>query len=171
MNDARKDILDDFIEQPKPTTIGKRVAAAIIDGLILTVILIVMFNLFGERYETTTTITSSSDQGSTTNEVTTSSGWQLEGWPTLAFMVCWFFLVPFNEGRSGQTIGKKIVGIKVICSNGDPVSISRSFFRHLFDGVDCFFLIGLIIAWLNLGKRIGDLVAGTYVVDGPVKLA
>ena len=168
-----QDLLDDIvIAQPKTTTIGKRIGAALIDGLILAALLIIIFNLFGERYEqtTTTTTTVSTTPGqtnpTTTREVTTSSGIHLEGWPVIGCLVCWFFLIPFREGRGGQTIGKKALRIKVIRSNGDPVGIGPSFVRHLFDVIDCLLLIGLLIAMSNpQQKRIGDFVAGTRVVD------
>jgi len=172
MSEVPQDILNDFLEQPKATTIRKRIVASILDGLILMVVFIIMGNLFGERYEETTTKTTTiaSPAGqvdrNTTTEVTTSSGFHLEGWPALAFMACWFFLMPFREGTSGQTIGKRVLGIKVVRSNGDPVNVGISFIRHLFDIVDCFLLIGLIIASLNPQcKRIGDLIAGTYVAE------
>jgi uncharacterized RDD family membrane protein YckC len=59
-----------------------------------------------------------------------------------------------------------ILRIKVIRQNGGPASVGTSFVRHLFDCIDCFFLIGIIIAATNAKRaRIGDLVAKTYVVD------
>jgi len=42
MNETQQDILNDFIEQPKPATIGKRVGAAIIDGIILIIVFVVL---------------------------------------------------------------------------------------------------------------------------------
>lgn len=42
MNETQQDILNDFIEQPKPATIGKRVGAAIIDGIILIIVFVVI---------------------------------------------------------------------------------------------------------------------------------
>ncbi len=90
-------------------------------------------------------------------------------------MIGWFFLIPFSEGRTGQTLGKRALGIRVLKQNGEPANIGLSFVRHLFDGIDCFFLVGLIIASTNKErKRIGDLVAGTYVVEktiAPASLA
>jgi uncharacterized RDD family membrane protein YckC len=98
--------------------------------------------------------------------VETSTGFKLTGWPMLAFMVCWFFVIPFMEGMTGGTIGKKLLRIKVIRQDGQPSTVGTSFVRHLFDFIDCFFLIGLIVALTNVNRaRIGDLVAHTYVVD------
>ncbi|HEX9512928.1 MAG TPA: RDD family protein [Puia sp.] len=171
MSDVQQNILSDFIEQPESAKFGKRIAAAMVDGLIILIILIIMGNLFGDRYEATTvttTVSSTTEPGkSTTNrEVETSSGFHLSGWPAFGYMVCWFFIIPFMEGKTGQTIGKKALAIRVIRKNGDPSTIGSSFVRHLFDCVDCFLLIGILVAVSNEKRaRIGDLVAGTYVVD------
>jgi uncharacterized RDD family membrane protein YckC len=169
MNDVQESIFTDIIEPPQKTTIGKRIAAALIDGMILFAILIVMGHFFGDRTERTTTTTissvSPSTNSTTTREVSTSTGIHLSGLPALGYMICWFFLIPFMEGQTGQTLGKKALKIKVIRLNGEPTNIGVSFLRHLFDVIDCFLLIGLIIAASNpKNRRIGDLVAGTYVV-------
>jgi uncharacterized RDD family membrane protein YckC len=161
------DILSDIVQAPPVAPIGKRIAAALIDGAILLVILAIMGNLFGERYSTSTTITTTTaDTTITTNNFTRSSGFYLTGIPALVYMIGWFFLIPFSEGRTGQTLGKRALGIRVLKQNDDPTNVGLSFVRHLFDGIDCFFLIGLIIASTNKErKRIGDLVAGTHVVE------
>ncbi len=161
-----EDILSDIVQPPPVASIGKRIAAALIDGAILVVIFIILGNSFGERYSTTTTTTSTTSESSvTTQGVTTSTGFHLTGLPAVVFMIGWFFLMPFSEGRTGQTLGKRALGIRILKQNGDPANIGLSFLRHLFDGIDCFFLIGLIIAITNKERRrIGDLVAGTYVV-------
>ena len=165
-----QDILSDIVQPPPIASIGKRIAAALIDGAILVAIFIVMGKLFGERTtNTSTTITTISGTSVTTNDVTNSTGFTLTGIPALIYMAGWFFLIPFSEGRTGQTLGKRALGIRILKQNGDPANIGLSFVRHLFDGIDCFFLIGLIIASTNKErKRIGDLVAGTVVVEKQV---
>ena len=170
MNETQQDILNDFIEQPKPATIGKRVGAAIIDGIILIIVFVVLGNLFGEHiYKTTTSAaTTSSGDGTpnTTRETTTSSEIRLNTLGTVVYIGCWFLLLPFKEGRGGQTIGKKALGIKVARSSGGTVNIGISFLRHFFDFIDCFLFIGLIVAASNpQHKRIADNIADTYVVD------
>jgi len=171
MNETQQDILNDFIEQPTPATVGKRVGAAIVDGIILTVIFIVVSIFWGERYHvvTTSTVNTTTEGGTpqTNREVTTSVGIRLNGTGDVIFLACWYFTMVFLEGKYGQTIGKRVLRISVIRVNGDPTYIGISFLRHLFDIVDCIFLIGLIVAASNpQHRRIGDLVAGTYVVDG-----
>ena len=166
--DTPQDILSDIVQPPPIASIGKRIAAALIDGVILLVIFVVLGSFFGERNTTTTTTTTTIMSGTsvTTNDVTHSTGFTLTGIPALVFMLGWFFLIPFSEGQSGQTLGKRALGIRILKLNGDPANIGLSIARHLFDGIDCFFLIGLIIASTSKERRrIGDLVAGTIVVE------
>src|SRR5882762_10020771 len=150
MTDTSQDILSDIVQPPPIASIGKRIAAALIDGAILVVIFIILGNSFGERYSTVTTTTSTtSDTKVTTSNFTTSTGFHLTGIPALVYLVGWFFLIPFSEGRTGQTLGKRALGIRILKQNGDLANVGHSFVRHLFDGIDCFFLIGLIIASTN----------------------
>lgn len=172
MSDTQSIFTDIIDQRPVPTGIGQRIAAALIDAIILFAVLFLLGMLLGKRYtDTTTTVTTTitSTDGATSPQTTTreeTTGFKLEGWPAFLYMVCWFCLMPLLEGLRGQTIGKMAVRIKVVRRNGDPVNVGLSLVRHLFDIVDCFFLIGIIIAATNPNKaRIGDLVAGTCVVD------
>jgi uncharacterized RDD family membrane protein YckC len=169
---VQEDILSDIIEPPKPASISKRIGAALIDSLILALVLMVIANSFGERYDkkTTTTVTVSSTPDSakptTTTQTTSSSGYDLSGWPLVVYLASWFLLIPFMEGKTGQTIGKKLLRLKVNRQNGNPTNIGVSLVRHLFDCIEFIFLIGFFIAVSNpQHKRIGDFVAGTVVVD------
>lgn len=170
MSEIEQSIFSDLIEKPVATSIGKRIAASLVDGLILLAIFIILGKIFGEQYETstftTTTVSTGTGNVTTSSGVEKSSGFHLTGWPALGFMVCWFFIIPFMEGMTGQTIGKRALGIRVICLNGEPSTVGTSLVRHLFDCIDSFLLIGLIVAACNPKRaRIGDLVASTYVVD------
>lgn len=66
----------------------------------------------------------------------------------------------------GQTIGKLIVGIKVICLDGSKPSTTASVLRFLFYLIDLTFLgVGLAsIIFTRNSQRLGDLAAGTTVV-------
>jgi len=91
--------------------------------------------------------------------------YRLAGLPFLAFLAIWFFVIPFAEGMTGQTIGKMVVQIKVLKQDTGSPSVGTSLVRHLFDVVDCFLLVGLIVAATNKEKkRVGDMVAGTHVI-------
>lgn len=69
---------------------------------------------------------------------------------------------------NGQSLGKKIMGIKVISLNGGQAGFSQYLIRWLFRTVDFSFsgsLVALImVAASEKKQRLGDLVAGTVLV-------
>ena len=69
---------------------------------------------------------------------------------------------------NGQSVGKKIMGIKVISLNGSQASFSQYLIRWLFRIVDFSFsgsMVALImVAVTEKKQRLGDLVAGTVLV-------
>lgn len=172
MNEVDHNILNDFIEPPRPANIGKRILAAIIDMVILLLLFLAFTRLWGhhsrETITTTSTTVSTSDAATPQSytKTTSESVVNLGGWASLGYMVAWFLLMPVLEGKFGQTVGKMIVQVKVIRQDGEPATIGLSFVRHLLDFVDCFCFIGLIIAVTNDKRtRIGDMAAKTYVVE------
>ena len=66
----------------------------------------------------------------------------------------------------GQTVGKFIFGIKVICLDGSKPSTMATVLRFLFLYIDLFFFgVGLAsIIFTRNSQRLGDLAAGTTVV-------
>lgn len=84
------------------------------------------------------------------------------------FAVYWMYPVLFEVLRGGQTIGKQVIGIKVIHQNGTPVTWVASLVRNLLRTVDMLpfcYGIGLVASLLDRqGRRLGDAVAGTLVV-------
>jgi uncharacterized RDD family membrane protein YckC len=68
----------------------------------------------------------------------------------------------------GQTVGKRLVGIRVIRDNGQPATFVSSTIRNLFRIIDAmptgYFLGALVCFFHPRDKRIGDMVAGTIVV-------
>ncbi len=68
----------------------------------------------------------------------------------------------------GRTIGKFALGIRTVRDDAGPISFHHAFVRHLLSVIEIWMLSGvpaLVSALINpKGKRLGDLVAGTYVV-------
>lgn len=68
----------------------------------------------------------------------------------------------------GQTIGKKILGLRVIDENGLKLQASQVVMRNLMrfiDGLPLFYAVGGTVALLSTRQqRLGDMVAGTVVV-------
>lgn len=72
----------------------------------------------------------------------------------------------YLEGSSGQTLGKKLVNIKVVKEKGSMTYVD-AFVRTLLRIIDgiAFYLIGFIVVIATDKKqRIGDMAAGTLVV-------
>jgi len=142
------DILSDVLEAPKLASIGQRIGAALADFVILGVVGFVFGYFWGTQYE---------EDGAV--------GYRLHGLPAVVLFAIDFCLMPLNEGLTGQTLGKRISGIKVVKQDGGMMSVGASFVRHLFDIIDMFFLCGIIVAASNARRqRVGDLVARTCVV-------
>jgi uncharacterized RDD family membrane protein YckC len=88
----------------------------------------------------------------------------LFSWPILVYWVIYF---PLVEGYTGQTLGKRLMGIRVASASGDDAEIGQSFVRRLFDIVDLMFfgIVGiLVMSKSDTNQRIGDKVAKTVVI-------
>ncbi len=91
----------------------------------------------------------------------------------VGFLVLVLSLLPFAyfiflEGFwNGQTLGKKLAGIRVRMADGTPVTFAAATGRNLLrvaDFLPAFYFIGTIAMFVNPKlQRLGDLVAGTIV--------
>ena len=71
------------------------------------------------------------------------------------------------ESASGATLGKRLVGIRVVGEDGDPLTFGAAVVRNLVRVVDAlfFYFVGFISAILSKrGQRLGDRAAHTIVV-------
>jgi uncharacterized RDD family membrane protein YckC len=77
------------------------------------------------------------------------------------FILCEYFL-------NGQTIGKRLFGLRVVDLLGHPLSFFQVFLRNLlrfFDFIPGFYAIGGTIAFFHpRSQRAGDIVANTLVI-------
>ncbi len=68
----------------------------------------------------------------------------------------------------GQTLGKRMVGLRVISQNGGAVSLPSAVLRTLLMAADAFpvlLLVDVVLLFLSARcQRLGDMVAGTLVV-------
>ena len=86
----------------------------------------------------------------------------------LNFVVDWFYHVVCELAFRGQSLGKRITGIRVVKSDGSPVDPASSFLRNLLRFADTFFFC-FPIAFISIAasrgfRRIGDWAGGTLVV-------
>jgi uncharacterized RDD family membrane protein YckC len=84
------------------------------------------------------------------------------------FLVDWGYAI-FLEGLwSGQTVGKKLFGLRVIQESGVRLGFLQAVLRNLARPVDrlpVFYLVGGLSAlFTSSQQRLGDLLAGTVVV-------
>lgn len=123
-----------------------RILAALIDFMIYYIIIMLFAILFG-------------------TVDTEKIGFHVSGFPAFILMLIGILLWPVSEAFSGQTIGKRIVGLQVVTDENKFISGSQAFTRFALGILDIFFLVGIIIALTNKkNKRIGDLVANTIVI-------
>jgi uncharacterized RDD family membrane protein YckC len=92
-------------------------------------------------------------------------------WMTaIGFLILFFiytgYFVFFETIWQGQTPGKRIAKIRVICDDGKPVGLQQASLRALLRPIDETLFIGAFLIMLsNSEKRLGDLVAGTIVIQ------
>ena len=85
-----------------------------------------------------------------------------------SFAVMFFYYVLFEYFWDGRSPGKKVARIRVIKVAGYPISFWDSFLRNLLRTADMllpFYGVGmLVMLGTRRMQRLGDLVAGTFVV-------
>jgi uncharacterized RDD family membrane protein YckC len=175
-----------------PTAVqGRRIGAWLIDFVFASVLAIIAFNLAVDIYEAGSGNRCSDDgdppsaeempfcsgdllgtDGYFLYDENTDESVFIEGgvWAPVGVFVGYgvlsFVLV---EGIVGGSIGKLIVGLRVVTAAGRPAGIGRSMVRFGLWLVDffpyCFPLVGLITGLTTRGhRRVGDMAAGTFVV-------
>jgi len=86
----------------------------------------------------------------------------------IAFLVQWGYGAFFEWRWAGQTVGKRVVGLRVLSAEGTRISFMQSVVRNLVRVVDLLplaYLAGGATALLDRhGRRLGDIAAGTVVV-------
>jgi len=84
------------------------------------------------------------------------------------FTLEWFYPVFYEVLNKGKTPGKKIIGIKVVNTNGSHLDWGTSMTRNIIRFIDMLPLVygvGFISVLLSkYCQRIGDIVAGTIVI-------
>ena len=94
-------------------------------------------------------------------------GWLIGGPQLLAF-VSWMLYFSYFESTSGQTLGKRMMTIKVVDESGGSLDGRRIVVRNILRIVDWLpflYIIGFILLSTSNGKqRLGDIAAKTVVV-------
>src|SRR6266568_5623663 len=84
---------------------------------------------------------------------------------SIGLLAILYFIV--MEATQGATLGKMALGLRVVKTDGSPISWRESIIRNLLRIVDglFFYLVGAILIWNSpLRQRLGDRAADTVVV-------
>jgi uncharacterized RDD family membrane protein YckC len=86
----------------------------------------------------------------------------------IVFLFIIFTYLIIMEAYVGWTVGKRILGMRVVDGSGNKIGLSKSVIRNLLrfvDGLPALNILGIIlIATSPRGQRFGDRVAKTYVI-------
>ena len=89
----------------------------------------------------------------------------------IVFLIIIFVYFILMEAYAGWTMGKRLLGMRVVDIEGNKVGFSKSLIRNLLrliDGLPAFNILGIIlIATSPNGQRFGDRIAKTCVVRHP----
>lgn len=136
-----------------PHVLGRRVAAALIDIAAMVALFVVVALTMGDR----TMVNGEFYVG-------------LQGTAALGYFGLVFVYYFAFEAATGRTIGKMLLGIKVVREDGrraGPGAIAARTLFRLVDGLPVFYLVGfIVVVSLKSRQRVGDLVAKTLVVRG-----
>jgi len=157
-----------------PSLLGARMAAILIDGLVLVVPVFAIAWMFSRAFPNHGLFFTKSVSSSPSGTTTTGIALRTPG----VLLVCglslsYFFLY---EALSGQTVGKRAMGLRVRSATGGHPGLNAVSARtvlRLIDILPFFYLLGALVALLSGSRRrrIGDWAGGTVVVRDSNDLA
>jgi uncharacterized RDD family membrane protein YckC len=135
--------------------VGSRCAAALIDYVFQTILLVALALVLGYG------------AGLGPGETSLSAAAYVVGF----FLVFWGYDVAFEVLNSGRTPGKALNGLRVVRESGAPVTFGTSAVRNVIRIIDILpgtYLVGITaILVTRRNQRLGDLAAGTLVLREP----
>jgi uncharacterized RDD family membrane protein YckC len=132
--------------------LGRRIAAAIIDAFIIAVLLVIVAKTLG-------------DEGTTKQSL-----WaETEGSPRAIFLLLTFAYYFGTEFAWAQTVGKRVMKLRVVRQDGGPLGAGPAAIRNLvrfIDALPALYIVGGITVFATGERRLrlGDLAAKTKVV-------
>ncbi|HJU65543.1 MAG TPA: RDD family protein, partial [Gemmatimonadaceae bacterium] len=143
--------------------VGSRAAAALIDYLLTLGLVLILWLAFSIIAPYLRSVAGS-------NQFLRLSGaWALALLIVVQFLILWGYYVVFEVAWDGQTPGKRRMGIRVVQDGGYSISVQASVIRNLARLIDMqpgfAYAVGMLSAVISKsGKRLGDILAGTFVV-------
>jgi uncharacterized RDD family membrane protein YckC len=84
------------------------------------------------------------------------------------FLLEWGYYVMCELWLHGQSFGKRVLRLRVVCQDGLPIGLRESVLRNLLRAADflpsCHVLGALVMSLDPQFRRLGDLAAGTFVI-------
>jgi uncharacterized RDD family membrane protein YckC len=157
---AVRDIVDPSAHLA-PADRGARLGAAILDGL-------VMFGMvYAPLFAGVAVAAATGDVNGETD--TGGMAFAVGGVLTLAGFITWCWLTIRYVKQNGQSIGKKFVNIKVVRTDGSPISLGRLFWLRnvvnaLIGIVPLYGLIDLLFIFGENRQCLHDKLADTIVI-------
>ena len=133
--------------------VGRRIGALILDSVLFGIVFVAVGLVSGGG---------SSGHGHV--------GVRLSGGALLAYLVVWFAYFTICEGVTGQTLGKRMLGIRVVSETGAAAGLGQAATRNLLrlvDALPVLYIVGLVSIFATgrgRRQRVGDLAARTRVV-------
>ena len=134
--------------------VGSRIAAAIVDSIVGIVVYFLLAALF------------LGGAGATGDEGAAAGGFFISFF-ILPFAVFTLYYLLLEGLWDGYTIGKKVMGIKVVKESGGQISVGDSLLRNILRFIDglFYYLVGFVfMAMSDRKQRLGDRIASTVVV-------
>jgi len=141
--------------------LGSRFLAALVDtSIILVLQVVIIFTFFCAIATFWDNLFQEADSA--------AFAWLLAGMGLLSFAFLWGYYILFELLWNGQSPGKRWVGLRVIQTDGAPITLSESTIRNLLRLIDflpAYYGLGVVVMFINgQSRRLGDLAAGTLVV-------
>jgi len=143
----------------KVAGIGSRFMAALVDSLLIAILEVLVYLLM------LLVITKFMEAQWTS--------WLIAIYSLIAFLFLWGFYIFFELLWNGQSPGKRWVGLRVVRTDGMPITLVESLVRNLIrllDFMPIAYGVGVVTMFINSqSRRLGDLAAGTLVVYDHLK--
>jgi uncharacterized RDD family membrane protein YckC len=131
--------------------VGRRFVATLVDAILYLIVFVVVAVVSGN-----------------TQASGGSASASLSGAPALILDILFFLYYIVLEAVLGATLGKLLLGIRVVSVDGSRIGWGASIIRNLLriiDALPFFYLLGAILIWTSPQRqRLGDRVAKTVVV-------
>jgi uncharacterized RDD family membrane protein YckC len=145
----------------KQADLIKRIVAAVVDLVILAVVGFIIMAIFGAPLAFMSMASNPMQAAAIASSMMAAS--------LVSLLISLAYFVYF-EGTTGQTLGKKLVNIKVVMvKSGRSVEYADALVRNILRIIDflpVFYLLGFILVAVSEDKqRLGDMAAKTIVVE------